>query len=342
VTTNEAFSSTPLTVVYGGGIRSFSGNVTLTNSTVSGNMARSNAGHFAGGGGIYMASGNLSISGSAVSGNLAFASSASAYARAWGGGIYSDGNLVTLRRSTMNGNRAEAVALTNDAYVLGGGVYSKTKLVASASTVSRNRMIATTNWAAPAIAQGNGGGIDASILKATNSTVALNQVSATAPAVGGVAHAAGGGIQSTDAPSSLVSSTVAKNAVAASGGSASALGGGLSADSDLAMRATILAGNVGTTAPDCVGGPRSAGYNLIRTAAGCGFSARSSDRLGKAAGLGSLRWNGGPTQTMALSKGSAARNAIGASACAVKRDERGVRRPQGGRCDIGAYERRVG
>jgi hypothetical protein len=209
--------------------------------------------------------------------------------------------------------------------------------------VSRNTLSATTNWAAPAIAQGNGGGIEASILKVTNSTVALNRVLAAAPAVGGMAHAAGGGIQApTDAPSSLVSSTVAKNAVAASGASTSALGGGVSADSDLAMRATILAGNVGTTAPDCVGGPRSAGYNLIRTAAGCGFSAKSSDRLGRAAGLGSLGWNGGPTQTMALSKGSAARNVIAASACAVKRDERGVRRPQGGRCDIGAYERRVG
>ncbi len=54
-----------------------------------------------------------------------------------------------------------------------------------------------------------------------------------------------------------------------------------------------------------------------------------------------MKNNGGPTQTMAPAPGSPARNAIPKAACAVARDQRGVRRPQGPRCDIGAYERKA-
>ena len=51
--------------------------------------------------------------------------------------------------------------------------------------------------------------------------------------------------------------------------------------------------------------------------------------------LGPLAHNGGPTQTMALLPGSPA---IDAAACRLPVDQRGVARPQGLRCDIGAYE----
>jgi hypothetical protein len=57
--------------------------------------------------------------------------------------------------------------------------------------------------------------------------------------------------------------------------------------------------------------------------------------------LGPLQANGGPTQTMAIALTSPARNAIPGAACAVARDQRGVHRPQGPGCDIGAYERKV-
>ena len=53
--------------------------------------------------------------------------------------------------------------------------------------------------------------------------------------------------------------------------------------------------------------------------------------------LGPLQDNGGFTQTMALGAGSPAINA-GDDASCPDSDQRGVTRPQGGRCDIGAYE----
>ena len=58
--------------------------------------------------------------------------------------------------------------------------------------------------------------------------------------------------------------------------------------------------------------------------------------------LGPLQANGGPTQTMALGAGSAARDAAVDAICAAppvnNLDQRGVARPQGAHCDIGAYE----
>ena len=58
--------------------------------------------------------------------------------------------------------------------------------------------------------------------------------------------------------------------------------------------------------------------------------------------LGPLQDNGGPTHTMALLPGSAALDAADDAICAAapvnKRDQRGIARPQGPHCDIGAYE----
>ena len=57
--------------------------------------------------------------------------------------------------------------------------------------------------------------------------------------------------------------------------------------------------------------------------------------------LGPLQDNGGPTQTRALLTGSPAIGAADDTACAgvaKSVDQRGVTRPQGTHCDIGAYE----
>jgi len=53
--------------------------------------------------------------------------------------------------------------------------------------------------------------------------------------------------------------------------------------------------------------------------------------------LGPLADNGGPQQTMALGAGSPAINAGNSTACPAT-DQRGIGRPQGSGCDIGAYE----
>jgi hypothetical protein len=56
--------------------------------------------------------------------------------------------------------------------------------------------------------------------------------------------------------------------------------------------------------------------------------------------LGPLADNGGPTQTRLPQQGSPLLDAIPAAECApeIATDQRGVARPQGGFCDIGAVE----
>jgi CSLREA domain-containing protein len=60
--------------------------------------------------------------------------------------------------------------------------------------------------------------------------------------------------------------------------------------------------------------------------------------IGGNALLGGLQDNGGYTMTHALLSGSPALNAIAAVDCTVNEDQRGIPRPQGAGCDVGAFE----
>jgi hypothetical protein len=80
----------------------------------------------------------------------------------------------------------------------------------------------------------------------------------------------------------------------------------------------------------------SGGYNLEgRT--DCAFTA-TGDKQNSAPGLAPLTSNGGPTQTLALLAGSPAIDAGDPACPPPATDQRGVSRPQGPRCDIGAFE----
>jgi hypothetical protein len=122
-------------------------------------------------------------------------------------------------------------------------------------------------------------------------------------------------------------------------GNSAASGGGISNGRGLVFTVhdSIVAGNLGTTGqPDCLGSFTSSGYNL-ESAADCAFSS-AGDKQGSNPQLLPLAANGGPTNTMALNPGSPAIDA-GDPACPPPgTDQRGVNRPQGARCDIGALE----
>jgi hypothetical protein len=91
---------------------------------------------------------------------------------------------------------------------------------------------------------------------------------------------------------------------------------------------------------NCLGPIIDAGYNLENQAS-CGFSSNSS-LSNTNPDLGSLANNGGPTLTIAPFADSPAIDQIpeGTNGCGTPgfTDQRGVPRPQGVACDIGAYE----
>jgi hypothetical protein len=125
-------------------------------------------------------------------------------------------------------------------------------------------------------------------------------------------------------------------------------GGGIFNSATLMLKSTLLAGQ--TSGGNCydsqIGDPSSQGYNLADDST-CSFLSQSGDQNNNTnAGLSpsGLQNNGGHTQTIALLPTSSAANAIPVTACTdtfgsrVNADQRGVRRPQGPGCDIGAYE----
>ena len=122
-------------------------------------------------------------------------------------------------------------------------------------------------------------------------------------------------------------------------GNSAASGGGIANGPGLAFTVhdSIVAGNAATAGPeDCLGSFISAGYN-IESSADCAFSS-AGDKQATNPQLLPLAANGGPTNTMALNGGSPAIDAGNPGCPPPATDQRGVGRPQGARCDIGAFE----
>ena len=313
----------PLGSGSGGGICHRAGTLTLVRSHVDGNRSGTVAG------GIFVGSGighpgsapaTLVVNDSTVSDNQA---------NGTGGGIYTGASnvagkpLITIARSTIAGN----VAVTQD----GGGIrMGRGTLTISDSTISGNS------------AANLGGGVvffDAGLGHVfTNVTISGNQA------------ARGGGLEffptvnGTPVPS-LDNCTIADNVAHGVVNSTPAFGGGVEAN--LSIANSIIAGNVSDLdqGADCTGTLTSGGYNLIQDTQNCTITGDTTgDITGVGPNIGPLADHGGPTETHALLPGSPAIDAgspalagSGNGACEAV-DQRGVARPVGPRCDIGAFE----
>ena len=242
------------------------------------------------------------------------------------GGINIASTRLTLVNSTVSGNTATT----------GGGIDNEGTLTLVNSTVSFNTVTGS----------GDGGCIRniAGVATLTNSTVSGN----TAP------HS-GGGIQNF-ATLTLTNSTVSGNTAGVAGGgmrnfatltlvnstvsgNTAPFGGGIYNNGTLTLKNTIVANNSPT---DCGGVITSLGHNIVSDGS-CGL-AGSGDMNSTDPLLDILAGNGGPTQTHALLSGSPAIDAVPLADCTdadgnpITTDQRGVARPQGTACDIGAYE----
>jgi hypothetical protein len=322
---------------YGGGIEADLVRVRSTEFLGNSAIARSDTSSaLAYGGGLELG-GDPSILGpsSIVEGNHATATAADS-ARSQGGGIDTAGSLL-VRLAMVNGNGSTADSSAADSTASGGGIQlGSSGLELVRATIGRNQVVATS---ANDNALATGGGVDAGgSASLTNSTVGSNSAAADATGPEGIGTAKGGGMNAGSA--TLTSSTVGANSASASGDTHSGKGGGVSA-TDLVLVQSIIAGNTAQSSADCFAPAASHGYNLVVHRAGCLQAPKPSDITGKPAKLGVLQLNDGGTETMGIPVTSPAFNAIPAARCAVGSDQRGVKRPQGPRCDIGAYERIV-
>ena len=256
---------------------------------------------------------------------------------------------LTVRDVTITGG---------DAHGSGGGVFALGDLTVESAVIANNR---ATGAGGGLVADGvvvvrsssvvgngsgkGGGGIQGNReLTVTDSNVSdnLNGGIATSP--------------SADAHLTVVNTTVDHNTLAG-------LGGGIFSGGDATLVYVTVTDNTANQAfasldvgrlssfgsvvtntagvANCLVAPDSVslGYNFSDDDT-CRFTAPTDRENAGDPRLGPLGANGGPTQTRVPQAGSPLLDAIPAAACApgVTTDQRGVTRPQGGTCDIGAVE----
>jgi len=219
-----------------------------------------------------------------------------------GGGISNYSSLLTLVNSSVVNNTADGS---------GGGISNRGTLELIGSTVSGNSTI-----------YGNGGGIYSYVatVTLTNSTVSGNVSSS----------GAGGGIISIGTLT-VTNSTISHNiAVFQAGGLFNSSG-------TVAIKNSIVANNTATFGGDCGGGGITSNGHNLSSDDSCGFTG-PGDLFNTDPLLDPLQDNGGPTWTHALLTGSPAIDAGSGDCPPPATDQRGIARPQGATCDIGAFE----
>ena len=151
---------------------------------------------------------------------------------------------------------------------------------------------------------------------------------------GNSAASHGGGIENGSALPTQTQLIITNSTII---GNSAAVGGGVRNLGTAKLTNTIIANS--PSGGDCSGGIiTSLGHNLDSDGT-CGLGA-AGDISGVNPLLGPLADNGGPTFTHALLPGSPATDAGDNAAC-LDSDQRGVTRPQGSVCDIGAYEQEI-
>ena len=326
--------------------------LTVTNSTFYANAAggegtKSTSSGQGGGGGIeFEAAGTLTVAESTFTGNTAGGNGGEGTSSAQGTGGAIEAvfaGVVAVTNSSFTANRAggNGGAGVSSAQGLGGAIGFLGETATDALTVAGSTF--TGNQAGGSIGAGasSGEGLGGAIATLGNGSVTLTNdtlegnsvggpIGATAPGAGSL----GGGVY-TALTTSLLNDTLDANAAIGKGG----VGGNIYAGLGATLKNSIVAGGSAVSGPNCGGAVTSLGHNIENaTPSQCGLSGALSDLIGVNPLIGPLQLNGGPTQTQALLPGSPAIDAGDNSGCPAT-DERGVLRPFGPACDIGAYER---
>ncbi len=300
-------------VDYGGGIRSNGGFLLLSNSAFTSNTAGQ------GGGGVFSTR-NLTVTSSLFLTNTALR----------GGGINVDsGSAAVVSGSIFSGNKTTSGSGGNT----GGAIFDfKATLAVNNTSLSNNSAdnggavindqgtlsVAGSTFYNNTARYGGGALFNDGTSIVTNTTFSGNTAN-SGSAIRNIQFGMSTGVLT------MTNSTVVSNT--------STFGGEVARDSGTLFLANVI---VAFGSPNnCSGTITSLGHNLD-SGNTCGFGA-SGDLINTNPLLGPLQNNGGATPTHALLAGSPAIDAGDDVGCPAT-DQRGIARPQGAHCDIGAYE----
>ena len=262
--------------------------------------------------------------------DITITNSASYYA---GGGILNMGGTLSLIKSTLRENPARygggAIDQNGGSMLILGSTIDRNYAPVGAGILSEKGRLVIAN---STISNNEGYESEAAIYAAGPVTITNTTISSNIYSGDNVAH--------------LASAVGLRNAyldhVTITGNTGGSLTSALMAFSPIRIHNSIVASNGNNDCDSYYASITSAGYNLVSNADGCNWIPEEDDQLGTAAApidpmLGPLADNGGPTLTNALLEGSPAIDAGDPDGC-LPVDQRGVLRPQGAGCDIGAYE----
>lgn len=320
----------------GGGVINF-GKLQIVNSIVSGNRANYGAGVYS-----YSPTAEATITRSRITGN---------HALNYGGGVYGY-NALEIINCAISGNTADIGAgifiTSNSVLALVESTVNDNQAVAYAGGILNNGILTVHNSSIGRNMAGYGGGIrNFATLTIEGSTLFENE----ATSYGGGIHNSGtlgiinstftgnmsvensgGGIFNASGNLSVSHSTFADNF-------AGLMGGGIYnyTDGYLSYANTIIAGSkphdcYNVTPANILINSHNLVVNNADSPYGCGTPYMTANPE-----INTLGNYGGPTKTHALDPSSPAIDAADPAYC-TPTDQRGVRRPQGFACDIGAFE----
>lgn len=305
------------TFVYGGILDWPELPVSIIDSTLNGNGHAENPGSvdplepYVYGGVIESPSSTVSITGSTLNNNGIVVGDTSYL---YGGVIDSGLDTITLTNSTFDNNGASGW------YTYGGVITDSNAVTAIGCTFSGN------GSDSPAVANRTGSYVYGGVISFSGA-VTLTNCTFNGNIAGGnaTAFAYGGGVLAANGTTSITNCTFHGDTGHNSSNLVTNIGGSVVTT----FVNTIIDDGAGACATDAV--ITDGGHNSD-AGSSCGVSTSNTDPL-----LSPLASNGGPTQTLALLAGSPALDSADDLECPAT-DQRGIARPQGDHCDIGAFE----
>jgi hypothetical protein len=266
-----------------------------------------------------------------------------------GGGMLNRGN-GALTDVSFVGNHLGFGGIDGGAGGNGGGLYNDYAAIATINNAAFDSNRAGDGHkvdGGQGADGGNGGGIsDEGVMTLTNVTITRNRAGNTYGSYGYHQPGNGGGLFTPEATLTNVTLAYTRAGRTTHGSGYIGTGNQLDGESGVTVANTIVFGSGASCGCSgafgvCKGSISSQGHNLD-SGTTCGFTAtgdlsNTDPRIEPLKLEVALPNHGGFTPTLALLPGSPAIDAGDSAACPAT-DQRGVARPQGAACDIGAYE----